>query len=632
MGLLLSILVGCVGAIELLACLKHLTEEITITPAPCLSYHGPAMVDNPSFHDSLCGISHSEDLRMPSSARNKLENFHEYSLRVRSELKSHGFGDGSTLSELSSRDLRSVSRADSRLSLDFELIEKDAEEPWQALVDGTRDQLAVILTKGDFSKSFDYDNEQDDGYDDDHDDRLILEEINDPDKLIGEVESKGILKPIPILPKNLSTSSSSLDLSTTFENDSGNELPTKEHFRHVPVVVTRYNGGSSSSTHSSFEDPVVCRKLKQLKKSCIKNRETESKSPDHSAMPSEITSVRSFKEELSSNESLLSVSNSDHVKSIDGDEDIDRESRNKDRGTSPVSQPNLKRHKVRPTSVLRKSTRLKSENAEISKSAENLSTKNLTKRQRDPERRKSDISIQTNGSKEFYRDEWTNTSPTDSEKSMSTSRSSLVSVEVQTNLEIDDYDIPPWKCCPKSESIRDGWMKNGRRSFVSKRFPKSRSLDDHYTVGYGSIDPDKSMQGVHYVPNNDFQFRGNNSRVEASTADPAPARTSSGDAEATNSWRPSILLGSEEDSLDEEEFVDAEDESILQTTGPIEYCIPSVESSKAFWRQATRRWMRRSLPTDNQQHDHEDEADGDDQDTKTHPDRDGRQITVVGLG
>ncbi|KAH0568357.1 hypothetical protein KQX54_020521 [Cotesia glomerata] len=49
-------------------------------------------------------------------------------------------------------------------------------------------------------------------------------------------------------------------------------------------------------------------------------------------------------------------------------------------------------------------------------------------------------------------------------------------------------------------------------------------------------------------------------------------------------------------------------------------------------RQATRRWMRRSLRTDNQQHDHEDEADGDDQDTKTHPDRDGRQITVVGLG
>ncbi|KAH0568358.1 hypothetical protein KQX54_020522 [Cotesia glomerata] len=582
MGLLLSILVGCVGAIELLACLKHLTEEITITPAPCLSYHGPAMVDNPSFHDSLCGISHSEDLRMPSSARNKLENLHEYSLRVRSELKSHGFGDGSTLSELSSRDLRSVSRADSRLSLDFELIEKDAEEPWQALVDGTRDQLAVILTRGDFSKSFDYDNEQDDGYDDDNDDRLILEEINDPDKLIGEIESKGILKPIPILPKNLSNSSSSLDLSTTFENDSGNELPTKEHFRHVPVVVTRYNGGSSSSTHSSFEESVVCRKS-QLKKSCIKNREIESKSPDHSAMPSEITSVSSFKGELSSNESLLSVSNSDHVKSIDGDEDIDRESRIKDRGTSPVSQSSLKRHKVRPTSVLRKSTRLKSKNAEISKSAENLSTKNLTKRQRDPERRKSDISIQTNGSKEFYRDEWTNTSPTDSEKSMSTSRSSLVSVEVQTNLEIDDYDIPPWKCCPKSESIRDGWMKNGRRSFVSKRFPKSRSLDDHYTVEYGSIDPVKSMQGVHYVPNNGLQFRGNNSRVEASTADPAPARTSSGDAEATNSWRPSMLLGSEEDSLDEEEFVDAEDESILQTTGPIEYCIPSVESSKAFW-------------------------------------------------
>ncbi|XP_057336905.1 uncharacterized protein LOC130675335 isoform X1 [Microplitis mediator] len=587
MGLLLSILVGCVGAIELLACLKHLTDEITITPAPCLSYHGPAMVENPSFHDSLCGISHSTDIRMPSSARNKLENLHEYSLRVRSELKSHGYADGSTLSELSSRDLRSVSRADSRLSLDFELIEKDADEPWQGLVDGTRDQLTTILTGidlNDYDKTSDYD-DNDDGYDDDEDDRLILEEIIEPDKLITEAETRknGILKPVAIFPKNLSASSSSIDLSAAFENDSGNELPTKEHFRHVPVVAMRHNGESSSSAHSLIEDPRVCRKLLP-KKSCIKNKGAESKSPDHSTTTAEITSM-SFKEGLPSNENVFSVSNNDSVLSIDraanGEKEIE------ERGTSPISHHNQKRQKVRQTSVLRKSTRLKSKNAEISKSAENLSSKKLTKRQRDPERRKSDISIQTTSSSEYYRDEWTNTSPTDSEKSMSTSRSSLVSVEVQTNFEVDDYndngnDVSGWKYFPpKSESKKDGWMKNGKRSFVSKRFPKSRSLDDHYTNE--SIEPDNSDRRLHYKETA-LRFRANNSRLEASTAAAvAPSNTITRDAETRNSWRPSIMQGSEEDSVDEEEFVDAEDESILQATGPIEYCIPSVESSKAFW-------------------------------------------------
>lgn len=516
MGLLLSILVGCVGVIELFTYFKHLTYEMKTTCAPCLSYHGP-VIENPSFHDSLCNISHSNDIKLPRGARSKLENLHEYSLRVRSELKSRGFGDGSTLSEFSSQDLLGLSRADSRLSLDFDLIARDADERWDDVVELSTDRkMTTILIQVDQIR----------------DDKLVLEEIFESNNSNNKSEDYvRISTPIPLsVTQELSRSNSSIDLSITFENDSGNELPTRDLFEHIPVVINRYNG-SSSSLRSS---------LQELSHPCIKR--IGSKSPEAlSILP------------LNSEGDLHEETHNDNIISQDS------EGKSVERATSPSAQSIYRRtRQPKGTSILRKPTRLKSKNAQVSKSAENLSRKN-TKRQREPERRKSDISIQTTTS-ESCRDEWTNTSPTDSDRSISTSRCSSVSVHVQTNLESDEEISFKY---PRSESKRDANTRTGRKSFVNKRFPKSRSLDDNYTKHIDNSENSSMPRAFNYKRHESI-----NSRVES--------------AAATNGWGTLTKQATEEDSFDEE-FLDAEDESSTSQSGPIEYCIPSVEANKAFW-------------------------------------------------
>ncbi|XP_034941039.1 uncharacterized protein Lmpt isoform X2 [Chelonus insularis] len=526
MGLLLSILVGCVGAIELLACLKHVTDDVKLSPAPsCLSYHSP-VVENPSFHDSICDISHSSDIKIPRSARSKLENLHEYSLRVRSELRSHGYGDGSTLSDFSSQDLRSMSRTDSRFSLDFELIEKDAEESerWGEIYDVTKDdKISMILMH-----HFEADDEQ-------SEDQLVIEEIFEPnEKHVQQVYHPKIIKPIPLSysQKYSNSDSESTDVGTGFDNDSGNELPTREHFKNIHVVVTGQN--HSPLSHYSGESSGFFDDLEKK----VNIERIESTSGNHSA-----SSSACLQDELNENIGL-SVS----------------ERKSGERGTSPISHSIQKRNKtIRGSSILRKPTRLKSRNAEVSKSAENLSVKK-SKRQREPERRKSDISIQTTSS-ESFRDEWTNTSPTDSERSISASRSS-VSVQVQTNFE---FDLDVFKNV-RSESKKDSSIKNGKKSFITKRFPKSRSLDDH-NINKEFIDYNGLQQELISLSNNNKLSNDEYSRVELATPQ--------------NSLRYLNAQGSEEDSLDEE-FLDAEDNSSSQS-GPIEYCIPNVEANQAFW-------------------------------------------------
>ena len=130
MGLLLSVLIGCVGVLELLACLRHAYDGVSLIDehtAPCLFYHH-SISDNSSSHDCICSSSHSSQTKFPNNFQYKLENFHEYSIRIRNDLRYLGeFHDG-TLSDCSTRDIFHLSRPNSRLSNDFEIEIIDFEE------------------------------------------------------------------------------------------------------------------------------------------------------------------------------------------------------------------------------------------------------------------------------------------------------------------------------------------------------------------------------------------------------------------------------------------------------------------------------------------------------------------------
>ncbi|XP_011312451.1 uncharacterized protein Lmpt isoform X2 [Fopius arisanus] len=479
MGLMLSILVGCVGVIELLTALKQVTTDAGASPAPCLSYHD-SVIETPSFHDSICGITHSGDIRMPRSARNKLENLHEYSIRVRSELRCHGYGDGSTLSEISSRDALGLSRPDSRLSMDFD----------HDVIEG---EVQQTLDGGDKS----------------------VEEVIRPECPLTLTS---------VLPQKPSASHSSTEFTGSF-NDSEDDLDSKECFD-----CQDDDRNYSSSARSSLEEHAEI--TRRLRKKRVKKSEPKS-------MDLLMDTILLQGDLLNSEETRMI-----HSEKFEGLSSSHKRPRAQKSGSA----------------VLRKPTRLKSRNAEISKSAENLSRKE-TKRQRDPDRRKSDISVQTLGNYSF-RDEWTNTSPTDSEGSISASRSS-VSVHVQTNFDGDDEFTFE---ALRSKGIRDIGLKqrNGRKSFRSKRFPKSRSLDDP-TVSEVNCQYDRNIplfEG-HCSDNRRVQPFGNS-------------------AVGLNDEFSQLSLDNGDESIDEE-FLDAEDVDQLRNA-PIQYCIPhNQESNKAFW-------------------------------------------------
>ncbi|XP_011267610.1 paxillin isoform X3 [Camponotus floridanus] len=463
MGLLLSVLVGCVGVLELLACLRHASDGVVISinpPTPCLSYHEPTNNDVPSIHDSFCSYSHSTEVRFPRSAKHKLENLHEYSLRVRSELRSldKNFDGRSTLSECSTRYLLGGSRPDSRLSPDLSyLIQENDENAWTVHVDRPE-------------------------YNDDDyiETKRSLEEINaeireslkqvaqsltppDPEKYVR------IPTPIPFTQDGKEASASSSEVDTSFERDSGNEAPTMRSFDGLPMIKKYKDSQSASSVdESDHEERKVRRRTP---------RKSPSRSPDLSSRSADV-----FKKTQNLSNDLPKID------SAAGPEE-----------KSFVSQKKPKSGKS-STTILRKPTRLKSRNAEISKSAENLSAKK-SKKSRDPERRKSDISVQT--VRDLLRDMSTNTSPTNSPQLSRSESKKSVSVEVQTTFEdilLEDEILGELEnnVVGLSESRRDLSFRgsSARKSFKSKRFRSSSrdQSDDQDRQAYAATNAVASVE------------------------------------------------------------------------------------------------------------------------------------------
>ncbi|XP_033315936.1 zyxin isoform X3 [Bombus bifarius] len=435
MGLMMSILIGCVGMLELLACLRHVTDGVVIRinqPAtPCLSYH--EQNDTMSTHDSICSFSHSTDVNLPRGAKHKLENLHEYSLRIRAELRSLDKNfDYSALSECSARDFLLPSRVspDSRLSPDFEYLVQAS--------DSREDQAEAESDHRDLYERDIYEDATENW-------RMESSSRDRPLSVITAEPEKYVRVPTPI-PFNvddpLSSSGASSDVGTSFDNDSGNEAPTMRSFESIPMIK-RYK---SPSEGGSSIDESDCHEQRKYPRKPI--RKSRSKSPEPSK------SLENLRE------SEISI---------------------------PSEKPNTAEHQVESArvpsqrkkikssgTITRKPTRLKSKDAQVSRSAENL-TARKSKRHRDPERRKSDISVQTIGS--YQRDEWTNTSPPDSPTmSRSESRRS-VSVQVQTSFE---KELPSLEASTElegsvlglSESRRDLTSRDhfGRRTFKNRRF------------------------------------------------------------------------------------------------------------------------------------------------------------------
>lgn len=547
MGLLLSVLVGCVGVLELLACLRHASDGVVISinpPTPCLSYHEPTNNDVQSIHDSFCSYSHSTDVRFPRSAKHKLENLHEYSLRVRSELRSldKNFDGRSTLSECSTRYLLGGSRPDSRLSPDLSYLIRENDEAWTVHVD-----------RSDYN-------------DDDYiETKRSLEEINaeireslkqvaqsltppDPEKYVR------LPTPIPFTQDGKEASSSEVD--TSFERDSGNEAPTMRSFDGLPMIKKYKDSQSASSVdESDHEERKVRRKTP---------RKSPSRSPD---LPSKSAEVFEITQNLSNDLPKIDSAVGPEEKGF-------------------VSQRKPKSSKS-STTILRKPTRLKSRNAEISKSAENLSTKK-SKKSRDPERRKSDISVQT--VRDLLRDMSTNTSPTSSPQLSRSESKKSVSVEVQTTLEdilLEDEILGELEnnVVGLSESRRDLSFRgsSARKSFKSKRF-RSSSRDQ-------SDDQDRQAYATNAVASVEKSRRNKTKTLRVSSFEDASEEDYDrirnvilDSSKESNGWRErrredSRSMSSFEE--DDDEFKDAED--VSSGRPPIQYTIPDTDQNKAFW-------------------------------------------------
>lgn len=572
MGLLLSVLVGCVGVMELLACLKHASDGITIAinpPTPCLSYHEPVS-DVQSVHDSLCNFSHSADVRLPRGAKHKLENLHEYSLRVRNELRSLDKNfDCCTLSECSSRYLLGGSRPDSRLS-----------------PDSIFNPHSIFNPDSIFRPDFNYFVQEDDtwivhveahDYDEYDETRKSLEEINEeireslrqvtrslnppePEKYVRvptPVPEKYVRIPTPFSLEEEKVSASSSELDISFDGDSGNEAPTMK-FVEGP---SRYRDSRSVSSvdESDHEERKVAR---------IPPRKSPSRSPDPSRKPTKIVDVF-----------IKAETPSDDLPKIDSAAGPAAESTNEVRRTF-VSQRKPRSGKS-STTIVRKPTRLKSRNAEISKSAENLSTR-TTKRDRDPERRKSDISVQT--VRDLLRDMSTNTSPTYTPPLSRSESKKSVSVEVQTTLEDEEaLDVMDENVVGLSESGRDLSSRGNfaRKSFKSKRF-RSNSRDSSDDRERQTSTPTNALSTVEKSRRDRTRTLKVSSFEDASEEDYDRIRSVILDSsKESNAWRRAEGSRLRSSLEEDDEFVDAED--VSSGRPPIQYTTPDTDYNKAFW-------------------------------------------------
>lgn len=567
MGLLLSVLVGCVGVLELLTCLRHASDSLVITinpPTPCLSYHEPAANDMQSIHDSLCSFSHSADLRLPRGAKHKLENLHEYSLRMRSELRSLDKNfDYNTLSEYSAGYLLGYSRSDSRLSPDSRVSPDSRLSPDLRY---SPDDLNYFVQEDEtwivhVERHSDEDHEVH-GYDENEyiETKNSLKELNaelreslrqvarslvppEPEKYVR------IPTPIPLELHEEARRASSSEVDTSFDKDSGNEAPTMRSFEGLPTIKKYKDSRSASSVdESDHEERQITRKVP---------RKSPSRSQDSLRKPKSGGILKKM-ERPSDNMSRI----------IDSSTEVGNESAKK----IFVSQRKPKSGKS-STTIVRKPTRLKSKNAEVSRSAENLSAKATSKRNRDPERRKSDISVQT--VRELLKDMSTNTSPTSSPPLSRSDSKKSVSVEVQTTLEdalLDDetaeelgYSVLGYSVLGLSESKKDLFSRDNsaKKSFKSKRF-RSGSRDD------------QERQTAH-TPSNVVP-----ASVEISRNDSILSERRS---KESNDWRRREDSRSkssfEIEEEDDDEFADAEDVSSGRPS--IQYTTPDTDQNKAFW-------------------------------------------------
>ncbi|KOC70694.1 hypothetical protein WH47_06734 [Habropoda laboriosa] len=335
MGLMLSILIGCVGALELLACLRHVTDGVVITidqPAtPCLAYHEAS--DNTSMHDSICSYSHSSDVKLPRGAKHKLENLHEYSLRIRAELRSLDKDfDYSALSQ-GSREFLLGSRAspDSRLSPDFNYL-VEASESLEDQVERKKDR------RGKYERETCYEDANESC-------KLEGSSRDRPLSLLAPEAEKYVRIPTPV-PFDVEddefsgrSSGASSDVGTSFDNDSGNEAPTRKSFESIPAIK-RYK--SPSEGGSSIDESDYTERRKVLKKQF---RKSHSKSPE----PARSRERTEFVVERSKSPDSL-----DEAEALKNWEKLE----------PPTRITSQKKVIKSSSTIVRKPTRLKSKNAE----------------------------------------------------------------------------------------------------------------------------------------------------------------------------------------------------------------------------------------------------------------------------
>ncbi|XP_046421405.1 uncharacterized protein LOC124180219 isoform X1 [Neodiprion fabricii] len=580
MGLLMSVLIGCVGVLELLACLRHVSDGLTPSlgpAAPCLSYHSETSERHSSVN-SLCTYSHRRGVGLPRGVRHKLENLHEYSIKVKGELRTlDRHFDESTLSDCSTGDILGNSRPDSRLSLN----EYEAKDEWNP----------------DFQPYYGNQNAEhgcrerhQDGIScrEDQEINSILENLN----LIPTPTTKKyerIPTPIPFenstedawrKSRSPSSSSTSSERKNSFDDDSGNEVPTRNSIDNSSVA--------SQSGRSSLGDIKVTRSSASLQKS-VNDVESISK---HSS-----DVVRALESSTSVNDTEnLSKSSEIWKEHVDGNGKLKEVSDYQEVAGGGLNVP--KSSKSLGTTIVRKATRLKSKNAEISKSAETLNAKKF-KKVREPERRKSDISVQTTDF-DSKCDEATNTSRSESRQS--------VSVQVQTSFEeyiSEDENAEDYSgiATGLSESRRDiSAMGNWRKkSFKQRRFNGSvrNSKEDCANIVVTktlapSVEKPRNLKQPIRVSSFEDANVDDYEKVKSllletdrseSRSQDEDSRKNSGSSSThrNDAKRPSTFKTQSEmlDELIDEEFKDAEDGSNFPD--PIEYSVPDTGSDKAFW-------------------------------------------------
>lgn len=554
---MMSILIGCVGVLELLACLRHVADGVVITinqPAtPCLSYHEQATDNRSTTHDSICSFSHSIDANLPRDAKRKLENLHEYSLRVRTELRSlDDTFDYNALPVCSGRDFAALSPArtpDSRFSPDFDyLCQRAIDARQEEEAGGERNRSGNEGTC--------------------HEDDNWRAESSSRDRPLSVlVPEKYVRAPTPI-PRNdedddeledgdeASSSGASSDVGTSFDNDSGNEAPTMRSFDSILESSSRYEAASSVD-ESDYNVEERRRR---------RRRGGEEEEEEEGSIEAASSIERSRKRAIEIESSTGGRVGSQRKRTIKSS-----------------------------STITRKPTRLRSKNAEVSKSADNLTarTKSSSKRHREPERRKSDIPVRAT------RDEWTNTSPPRHGPGRN------VSVQVQTSFENEQEEeeeeevaagggagsLEASKELEESGTIVGRWgssrylASRGRRSLFKNRRFGSRDKAD--AAGHFSMT--NATPSVQERPKDEARLLKISSFEEADEEDYERIKNILSDSESEKRRRGKGYKSLS--SFEDEEYWDAEDVS----AGPIQYSIP--DRNKAFWVNDAYRKGEKLLPS-----------------------------------